>query len=281
VAHNASGKPNYLLIGHIAHDVTPEGPKLGGTVSYAGGAADAMGARVAIVTSARSDEPVLKGLPPRASLQVTSAAQSTIFVNTYVGDVRRQELKGRASLLGLADVPSIWHNCAIIHLAPLDDEVDPDLARAFPNSLLAATPQGWMRAWNSEGIVHAKPWTMAETLLPILGAVVFSEEDIGRDKNLEAHYASLAKLLVVTRAAKGCTVYRRNHPRIDIPAPEVQVVDATGAGDIFAGVFLVMYQRTGNVERAAEVATQLASISVTRPGLQGVPTAEEVRAVLK
>jgi len=281
VAHNASGKPNYLLIGHIAHDVTPEGPKLGGTVSYAGGAADAMGARVAIVTSARSDEPVLKGLPPRASLQVTSAAQSTIFVNTYVGDVRRQELKGRASLLGLADVPSIWHNSAIIHLAPLDDEVDPDLARAFPNSLVAATPQGWMRAWNSEGIVHAKPWTMAETLLPILGAVVFSEEDIGRDKNLEAHYASLAKLLVVTRAAKGCTVYRRNHPRIDIPAPEVQVVDATGAGDIFAGVFLVMYQRTGNVERAAEVATQLASISVTRPGLQGVPTAEEVRAVLK
>lgn len=281
MAHNASGKPNYLLIGHIAHDVTPEGPKLGGTVSYAGGAADAMGARVAIVTSARSDEPVLKGLPPRASLQVTSAAQSTIFVNTYVGDVRRQELKGRASLLGLADVPSIWHNSAIIHLAPLDDEVDPDLARAFPNSLVAATPQGWMRAWNSEGIVHAKPWTMAETLLPILGAVVFSEEDIGRDKNLEAHYASLAKLLVVTRAAKGCTVYRRNHPRIDIPAPEVQVVDATGAGDIFAGVFLVMYQRTGNVERAAEVATQLASISVTRPGLQGVPTAEEVRAVLK
>ena len=38
--------PDYLLIGHIAHDVTPQGPRLGGTVSYGAYTAVALGLRV-------------------------------------------------------------------------------------------------------------------------------------------------------------------------------------------------------------------------------------------
>lgn len=279
-ANPNAAKPDYMLIGHVAHDETPKGSKLGGTVSYAGSAADAIGARVAIVTSAHPADPVLPALPKRAQLHLIPATQSTIFVNTYVGDTRRQEIKGRANLLGFADIPEAWRETPVVHLGPLDDEVDPELARAFPHSLVGATPQGWMRAWDEHGVVRAKPWGAAEWLLPILGAAVFSEEDIGRDAALEAHYAALANLLVVTRAANGCTVYQRYQPPMDVPAPAVNVVDATGAGDVFAGIFLTMLHRTQNVRRAAEIATRLASISVTRVGLGGTPTPDEVRAAL-
>jgi len=42
---------DYLVIGHVAADVTPTGLQLGGTVSYAGLTARALGVRVGIVTS--------------------------------------------------------------------------------------------------------------------------------------------------------------------------------------------------------------------------------------
>jgi len=66
-----------------------------------------------------------------------------------------------------------------------------------------------------------------------------------------------------------------------IPAPQVPVVDATGAGDIFAAIYLIMYQRTQDVRRAATIAVELASISVTRPALTGIATPQEIEDVLK
>ncbi len=271
--------PEYLLIGHITHDETPQGPRIGGTVSYAGGAALAMGARVAAVSSIRADDPVLPSLPPDLMLERVESPASSVFVNIYEGDTRKQILKSRAMPLTLDSVPAAWRSAPIVHLAPLTDEVDPDLAFAFPGALVAATPQGWMRIWNAEGVIRPKPWADADRLLPQLSVTVLSEEDIHRDTALEAHYASLAPLLVVTRAANGCTVYEQGKP-FDVPAPRVQVIDATGAGDVFTGVFLVVLHRTGDVHRAAAAATQIASLSVTRIGLDGIPTKDEIEMAL-
>lgn len=268
--------PDYLLIGHITHDETPTGPKLGGTISYAGCTALAMGVQVAAVTSIRADDPVLSAFPNEIALARVESDASSVFVNIYEGTRRTQILRSRAAPLTLEHVPTNWRSAPIVHLAPLTDEVDPELASAFPGSLVAATPQGWIRAWDADGVISPKPWEHAERLLPILGACVLSEEDIHHDRALEAHYAGLAKLLVVTRAAAGCTVYQQGQAAFDAPALAVSVVDATGAGDIFTGVFLTLLQRNGDVRRAAAVACQIASQSVTRVGLEGVPTVAEI-----
>ena len=42
---------NYLIIGHLTYDLTPSGPRIGGTAAYAGLTAHALGLRVGIVTS--------------------------------------------------------------------------------------------------------------------------------------------------------------------------------------------------------------------------------------
>jgi sugar/nucleoside kinase (ribokinase family) len=272
--------PDYLLIGHLIHDETPEGPRLGGTVSYAGSAANALGAAVGVVTSAERDEVVLKDVPADIQVHLIDTPTTTHFVNTYVDGKRRQILRQRALPLTYEHVPGAWQAAPIVHLAPLDDEVDPALATRFPGALVAGTPQGWMRTWDSEGVVSRKLWEHAAQLLPQLDVTVFSEEDIQWDTALEAQYAALAKLLVVTRAAQGCTIYQQGQSPLHIPAPQVEVVDATGAGDVFTGVFLVLLRRMGSVERAASAATYLASQSVTRVGLAGTPTAEDIRAAL-
>lgn len=61
-------------------------------------------------------------------------------------------------------------------------------------------------------------------------------------------------------------------------APRVAVVDPTGAGDMFAAAFLIFYQRTRDPWSAARFAIELASVSVTRAGLLGVPAAGEIAA---
>jgi sugar/nucleoside kinase (ribokinase family) len=238
-----------------------------------------MGLNVAVVTSVRHDDPVLADFPAIPLARVQSET-SSVFVNEYIGNTRKQILRSRAQPLTFDDVPGNWRESPIVHLAPLTDEVDPALARAFPNALVAVTPQGWMRQWDSEGVISFKPWEHADTLLPIVGACILSEEDIHRDRALEAHYASLANMLVVTRAENGCTIYRKGHERAEIPALRVDVVDATGAGDIFAGIFLTLFHRTQDALNAARVACRLASISVTRVGLAGLPEVGEIEAAL-
>jgi hypothetical protein len=49
---------NYLIIGHLTRDLTPSGPRIGGTAAYAGLTANALGLRVGIVTSWGAEVPL-------------------------------------------------------------------------------------------------------------------------------------------------------------------------------------------------------------------------------
>jgi sugar/nucleoside kinase (ribokinase family) len=59
--------------------------------------------------------------------------------------------------------------------------------------------------------------------------------------------------------------------------PEVEAVDSIGAGDIFATALFYRLYSTRDPWEAARFATQLAAISVTRGGLEGIPNADEIR----
>ncbi|BBX08780.1 ribokinase [Mycolicibacterium aichiense] len=51
----------------------------------------------------------------------------------------------------------------------------------------------------------------------------------------EPHWPWATEHLVVTRGSRGAT-YRGPHGVVDVPSPEVEAIDTTGAGDVFAGV---------------------------------------------
>jgi sugar/nucleoside kinase (ribokinase family) len=256
---------DYLAIGHITRDISPQGYVAGGTVTFAGRTAQALGCRTAILTSSDPHSEVLNALHG-LEVELVPSAGTTTFENIYGPTGRKQVLHQRATVLRAEHLPAGWERPAIVHLAPVAAEVDPDLIDAFSNSLIGLTPQGWMRAWDGEGRVTARAWAEAETFFPRAAAVILSEEDLP-DEALLRQFRQWAPLLVLTRGAAGCTVFVAGKRR-DIPAPEVVEVNPTGAGDIFAAAFLVrLYQTKGNPWEAARFANQIAAHSVAHPDL--------------
>lgn len=265
---------DYLVIGHVAHDLAPGGPRLGGTVSYAALTARALGLRVGAL-SAFGKETALDALNGIPIISVASP-QSTIFENIYTEHGRVQYLRAQASAIDFNSVPEAWRRTSIIHLAPIANEMDSSLPKGFSPALLGITPQGWMRQWDAEGRIAPRTWTNAQAALMQADAVVISREDVGGDDELIEHMAHQTRVLAVTEGAAGSVLYWHGDRR-RFRAPQVAEVDATGAGDIFATAFFVRLFATHDPWEAARFATLLASHTVRRVGLDGIPTAAEIQ----
>ena len=264
---------DYLVIGHVAHDLTSEGPRLGGTAAYSALTAHALGLRVGILTSRGAET----SLAPLEDIPVVSlpSPQSTTFENIYTKNGRIQYLRAQARRIDFEQVPEVWRSAPIIHLGPIANEMDPILPDGFSPSLLGLTPQGWMRQWDSEGHVSRGEWQHADVALRRASAVVISREDVNGDDELIEHMAHETRILVVTESAAGAILYW-NGDRRRFRAPVVTEVDATGAGDVFAAAFFYRLLNTHDPWEATRFATMLASCSVTRPGLEGIATKGEV-----
>jgi sugar/nucleoside kinase (ribokinase family) len=268
---------DYLVIGHVAHDLTPTGWRLGGTAAYSALTAKALGLNVGIVTAAGVETP-LDALQGIASISVDTP-HSTTYENIYTEHGREQYLRARAVRIDLSLVPDAWRNTAIIHLGPIANEIKAFLPGDFSPALLGVTPQGWMRQWDGTGHVTRAEWKNPEALLKQAGAVVISREDVNGDDELIEHLAHQTKILIVTEAREGCVLHWHGDRR-RFRAPEVQEVDATGAGDVFAAAFFIRLHRTRDPWEAARFATLIASRSVTRVGLDGVPTRQDIEECL-
>jgi len=264
---------DYLVIGHVAHDLTPEGSRLGGTAAYSALTARALGLRVGIVTASGAETSLdaLNGIPVIA----VESPRSTTFENIYTEHGRVQYLRAQATRINFRNVPEAWQRTSIIHLGPIANEMDTILPEGFSPALLGLTPQGWMRQWDSESRVSRTEWVDADSALVRADAVVISREDVNGDDELIEHMAHQTRVLAVTEDAAGAVLYW-NGDRRRFRAPEVKEVDATGAGDVFAAAFFVRLLKTRDPWEATRFATLLASRSVTRVGLDGIPTPREI-----
>jgi sugar/nucleoside kinase (ribokinase family) len=268
---------DYLAVGHISMDVTSNGLRLGGTVAYAALTARAFGLRVGMVTSNASDAP----LQALEGIQIVSvpAAQNTAFENIRTETGRKQILHSRASPISLEHIPQVWRNAPIVHLAPIAGELEANIAANFGGSLLGITPQGWMRAWDENGRVAACAWENSEQALRHAGGVVLSVEDVQRDFERVEAMSHRTRILCLTEGEAGAVLFWNGDRRRFRP-PVVEEVDSTGAGDIFAAAFFVRLHATRDPWEAARFATQLAARSVTRAGLEGIPTQREIEECL-
>jgi sugar/nucleoside kinase (ribokinase family) len=269
---------DYLIIGHLTTDLLPDGTRLGGTAAYASLTARALGLRVGVLTACEEclEAPELE----REGIRVVGmrSEETTTFENKYTPNGRVQYLHKLAPSLDFSMVPEQWRSTPIVHLGPVAREVDPTLARSFTNSFVGLTPQGWMRTWDSEGRVSYADWPEATFVLQHASAAVISIEDIHGDESIVEQMASSIRVLAVTEGANGARLYWNGDLRRFRP-PQMQEIDPTGAGDIFASAFFIRLQATRDPWEAARFATNLAAYSVTRFGLDGVPRPEEVQAV--
>lgn len=271
---------DYLLLGHISADLTPDGGRvLGGTVSYAARVAQLFGLRVGVVTSACADEPLLAELLTCARVCSHVAAQTTTFENRYIGQDRQQTLFGHAQVLTAAHIPQGWLDAPLVHFAPVADELAPDVFACFAKARTLLTPQGLLRQWGADGRVRFKRW-LDETVLRRVDVVVLSRQDVAEMPQLAAEYAAYTRTCIVTDGAQGGVCYNGGDVQPYAAFP-VQEVDPTGAGDVFATAVLASLPRFGGrMSAAVRFAARLAAISVTRRGTHAL-TADDVAAVFQ
>ncbi len=277
----SSSDVDYVLIGHFTADLTSQGRQLGGTVSYAANTVQSFDLRVGMITSSLEDDPLLAEFDSDVQFHRVPANQTTTFENIYSERGRKQYVRGRASDLTEAQIPRNWRSAPLVHFGPLVNEVDPALVRLFPDSISLLTLQGLLRQWGADGLVKFKRW-FAPDVVSEFDFIIFSEEDILADPSLEQDIAEIAPCLIVTRAENGGTIYRQGETPIHYTTPQVTVIQPTGAGDVFAASLLAAYhQLDHDLIKAVKVAASLAAICVTRDGLSGVPTLQEVKSTIR
>jgi sugar/nucleoside kinase (ribokinase family) len=264
---------DYLVIGHATRDVEGSTVRVGGTVAYAAQTARALGCRAAVITSAGANLELSESLGDVTITRLLAPA-STTFENTYTRDGRQQVIRGVADPLGPEAIPHNWR-AHLMHVGPVARECDPALMTVIEGAFVGVTPQGWMRQWDDAGRVSRRAWNEARLVLPHADAVVLSEEDVGSDGAVVTEYARETRCLALTRGAEGCTVYADGEVR-QFPAPSVDEVDPTGAGDIFAACLFYALEQGYDPWAAARFANCIAARSVTRPGLLGAPLEAEI-----
>ena len=264
---------DYLVIGHIVQDITPNGMRIGGSAAYAALTAKALGLRPGIVTSwsMETTSPLLAEIP----IVNFPSEVSTTFENIMTPEGRLQYLYKVAPSLGYNLIPDSWRNTPIIHLGPVAQEVDPTLVRHFPSSFIGVSPQGWLRTWDEQGRVTCSEWPEASFVLQGADAAVLSLEDVDNQESRIEEMAAFCHVLAVTEGKEGSRVYWNGDAR-RFSALRVTEIDSTGAGDIYAAAFFIRLHQTHNPWEAARFATALASYSITRYGLEGITTQEEI-----
>ena len=271
----------YLAIGHVCKDITPDGWTFGGTVTFAGRTARAIGCETHVITSTGPD------IDPRVALPdidvISSPAdRTTTFENRYTSAGRQQLLHSTANRLDphlVNALGPIRKALDVVHLAPIAQELDRAWLDQFAGDFVGITPQGWLRQWDAAGNVSRAEWQEAELILRRTTAAVISIEDVRGDESLARQWSKWARVFVVTRGAAGCSVYY-DGVITDLPTSKETEVDPTGAGDVFAAAFFVRLKQTASPVAAARFANCLASKSISRPGLDGIPTHNEIQLCL-
>ncbi|WP_342617928.1 adenosine kinase [Rhodoferax sp. GW822-FHT02A01] len=90
------------------------------------------------------------------------------------------------------------------------------------------------------------------------------------------HMSKLAKVVCLTRSAKGCLVIE-GAQQTEVPAVKVQAIDTNGAGDMFAGAFLFAVTHGHSHAQAAALANRAAGQVVSQYGNRLTP--EQLQAI--
>jgi sugar/nucleoside kinase (ribokinase family) len=271
VASNRSGAPpDFVAVGHLTVDETPAGLRPGGSVLYAGLLAHRQGQRVGLLTSHGPDFP-LEVLPPEIEVVAIPAPATTRFALHYTPEGRRLTLRARAAAVAPIHLPGHFAEAGLAYLAPVADEVAPDLAGAFPNAAVGVGAQGWCREWDRAGTVTMRSWPDPRRVLTRAQCLFLSSDDVaGWETEALALYQHVP-LGALTLAARGAILFVNGERHPVAPAPAVEV-EPTGAGDVFAAAFLIRYNATGDPFEAAAFAAVAGALTVEGDGIAGVPT---------
>jgi ribokinase len=111
----------------------------------------------------------------------------------------------------------------------------------------------------------------------LLGSEV---EGVDRAVSVAPELLSLGPRSAVITLGEAGAVFTNGESARHLPAPKVDVVDTTGAGDAFVGALAAKLARDASLEEAVAYAVRAGAAAVTKEGAQGaLPTPDVVEAL--
>lgn len=245
--------------------------QLGGVTTYAGLTFQRHGVTTVIVSNVAPQDVALFDRFHQEQIRVCNGdtARTTYFVNYNDGDARWQELPSVASPITFAQIAPLVNSSCLLHLGPLfPDDIASDALQQI-NALerfVSLDLQGYVRQRVHDTIVPVVSPELVHALRTA-DIVKASEEELALV--LEYEQASLPQLLaryqiqeiLVTYGSRGGIVRTCAGEEIQYAAyPVKQMIDPTGAGDVFFAAYLVHHiLESASIAQAAEQASALAA----------------------
>jgi sugar/nucleoside kinase (ribokinase family) len=265
---------DFLAIGHVARDEFEGEPtwRLGGTALYAAATAARLGTPTALVTRVGpTEKPALEERCAQLGIAVHALPSSatTTFGFRYLKGKRFMRLTARAKGIAPADVPAEWRKARAVVLGSVAHELDRSLFGTTSATATVLVAQGYLREWSADGAIRPREWEDADEIVPLVTAVVLSEDDVAGDLSAPRRWARNGRVYV-TLAERGVLVLDRGSETIIAGYPAERVVDPTGAGDAFAaGLAIVLAEGKGVLE-ASRFANAVASFAVEGIGMESL-----------
>jgi sugar/nucleoside kinase (ribokinase family) len=248
---------------------------VGGTALYAALTAQRLGQRVAILSTAAADLD-LSVIPPDIDVTVIPSPVSTTFRNVYHQNARTQFMYQRANTLRAEELRRA-PQARVTHLGPVAFELPDELPLRTPGGFVGLTVQGLLRQVDDDKQVTTDSTVLRRLPFTGIDAMALSEEDVNGDEESVIAATSRVPVVAFTRAERGATLWYHGE-RVEVPAYRADVVDPTGAGDVFATAFFISLASGEHPFAAARRACAAASCVIEGIGVEALPTADEVAA---
>ena len=276
---------DFLSIGHVARDEFEGEPtwRLGGTALYAAATAARLGVATALVTRVGPIEK--QALEERCTqlgiaLHALPSSVTTTFGFRYVEGRRFMRLKARARGISPEDVPAEWRKARAVVLGSVAHELDRSLFGTTSAAANVLVAQGYLREWAADGTIDPRPWEDADEIVPLVSAVVLSEDDVAGDLSAPRRWARSGRVYV-TLAERGVLVLAGG-TEATIPGYAVErVVDPTGAGDAFAAGLAIALADGRAPDDCARFANAVASFAVEGVGMESLADRTRVDARMR
>jgi sugar/nucleoside kinase (ribokinase family) len=200
---------------------------------------------------------------------------------------RTLEVLAVAEKITSKSIPEDFLDSHVFLIGPILGEVDFELInylRTSASGTIFLDPQGLVRSIGTDGkIIHNCDRDQFKRIAELVDFVKPNEQESETITGEADPVSALERLRelgvkapIVTLADRGSVLLDSDHVSY-IPAFQTRAIDPTGAGDTYAGSFIVEYDRTGSIVESALFASAAASIKVEQVGPDFHITQEETR----
>jgi sugar/nucleoside kinase (ribokinase family) len=202
-------------------------------------------------------------------VHATELERSILFENVYQDSTRLQKTSGEPSRKIVVDRSRLTGLDAV-HVTPVLNEVDHGVFKELEEAgcRISIDAQGFIRTSSVDGRVHHVKRMLPDNVLRRVDYVHMNVDEqfffLSRDVK-ELFEINPGMIVELTNSEHGSMiVYKQGC--FYTPIVEVETLDPTGAGDVYAAVFLAKHLETGSLLESSLYASACSSIKAEKTG---------------